>query len=120
MHLRATAPRSWTEDWRALSALGLAGLVDVQDPRLIPPMIQRGQVDFTLDGFRPTEDLGRLGLDGERHFVVSAARQDAAEVVAALEAEGLLARVLEDIGIIEPRVADWIDLSAPPDTELTR
>lgn len=141
--LRAAAPRSWTEDWRALSALGLAGLLDVQDPRLIPPMIQRGQVDFTLDAFRSTEDLGRpeedigermvpipgvkLGLDGERRFVVSAARGDAAEVaaaldrgLAALEEQGLLERVLEDIGIIEPRVADWVDLSAPPDTELTR
>lgn len=141
--LRAAAPRSWTEDWRALSALGLAGLVDVQDPRLIPAMIQRGQADFTLDGFRPTEDLGRLedrigermvpipgvklGLDGERRFVVSAARGDAAEVVAALdrglvalEAQGLLDWVLEDIGVIEPRVADWVDISAAPDTELTR
>ncbi len=53
-------PRGWVEDWRALEALGLKRLIDVQDNDLIDPMIVQGRAGVTLNHFKRGADLGCL------------------------------------------------------------
>jgi hypothetical protein len=128
--LVGATPRGWTQDWRALSALGLKGLVDVQENGLIAPLIAEGRADFTLRLFGRSADLGhldrRLGLrmlpipglklplDASRSFAVSRAHPEAARLAAAIDAglarlreRGLVQAVLRDVGLLDPRVADW-------------
>jgi ABC-type amino acid transport substrate-binding protein len=129
--LVAAAPRGWVEDWRALTALGLRGLIDVQENERIPAMIAAGHADFTLVQFGAGVDMGhtygqppvrmlpipglKLGFDTSRHFAVSRARPDAAALkaaldagIAAMRADGTLDVILGRVGLREPRVADWV------------
>lgn len=128
--LVAAAPRGWAEDWRALSALGLRGLIDVQENMRIPAMIAAGHADFTLLQFGPDADMGRLygeppvrmvpipglkvAFDTSRHFAISRQRPDAETLKLALDAglaemraDGSLDLILGRVGLREPRVADW-------------
>jgi hypothetical protein len=56
--LTAATPRSWVEDWRALSAIHPKELIDVQNNDGIFPMIQAGRADFTLFTFSTEPDFG--------------------------------------------------------------
>ncbi len=135
--LVAAAPRGWVEDWRALEALGLRGLIDVQENGLIAGMIARGHADITLQAFGRAEDLGyvdlgagirmrpipgvKLSMGASRHFAVSRARPDAAAVVAAIDrglailrGRGDVVRVLETVGVLTPATADWTDIALKP------
>ncbi len=128
--LTAVAPRSWTEDWRALSAIGLKELIDVQNNDGIFPMIQAGRADFTLYAFSTEPDLGSLpsfspsrilpirgfkvALPAARHFAVARTAPGAQELVrqldtglARLRGRGAIKRAFERSGVFEPRVHDW-------------
>lgn len=135
--LVAAAPRGWIEDWRALTALGLRGLIDVQENQRIPAMIAAGHADFTLRQFAATPDMGhalrdpplrmlpipgvKLGLPSGRHFAISRARPDAAALKAALDRglaelrrRGDVDRMLTAIGLRDPRVSHWATIAAGP------
>lgn len=128
--LVAAAPRGWIEDWRALTALGLRGLIDVQENQRIPAMIAAGHADFTLRQFAATADMAhtlrepplrmlpipgvKLGLPSGRHFAISRAREDAAALKAALDRglaelrrRGDVDRMLTAVGLRDPRVTGW-------------
>ncbi len=128
--LTGVAPRSWAEDWRALSAMGLKELIDVQNNDGIFPMIQAGRADFTLYTFSTEGDLGsqptyspsrilpirgfKVALPVTRHFAVARAAPDAQGLVRQLDVglsrlrdRGAIRRVFERSGVFEPRVADW-------------
>lgn len=128
--LKAAAPRGWIEDWRALSAIGFAQLLDVQASDSVFHMIQAGRADVTLRAFSPAPDLGSLpgsapvrilpvrgfkvALPAARHFAVSRRHPDAEAIVRQLDAglnrlraQGAIQRVFEAVGLFEPRVADW-------------
>lgn len=128
--LTAAAPRSWVEDWRVLSAIGLKELIDVQNNDGIFPMIQAGRADFTLYSFSTEPDLGsrptyspsrvlpikgfKVALPASRHFAVARAAPEAPALVRQLDAglailreRGAIKRVFERSGVFEPRVADW-------------
>ena len=93
-------------------------------------MIQAGRADVTLQRFSREPDLGwqpsysptrilpipgfKVALPASRHFAVSRQRPEAEDLVRHLDAgltrlrqEGTLTHVLERIGLLEPRVADW-------------
>lgn len=129
--LVAAAPRGWAQDWGALTALRLRGLIDVQENMRIPAMIAAGHADFTLIQFGAGPDMGyaigeppvrmvpipglKVAFDASRHFVVSRLRPDAEAVTAALDrglasmrADGSLDVILGRVGLREPRVTDWI------------
>jgi hypothetical protein len=128
--LSAVAPRSWIEDWRALSAIGLKELIDVQNNDGIFPMIEAGRADFTLYIFSTEPDFGwqpsyspsrilpirgfKVALPVSRHFAVARMAPDAELLVRQLDAgltrlrdRGAIARVFERSGVFERRVADW-------------
>ena len=129
--LTAAAPRSWVEDWRALSAIGLKELIDVQNNDGIFPMIQAGRADFTLYTFSTEPDLGwrptyspsrilpirgfKVALPAARHFAVARATAGRARAgpparrrpLAPARARCDQASVFERSGVFEPRVADW-------------
>jgi hypothetical protein len=128
--LTGVAPRSWVEDWRALTAIGLKELIDVQNNDGIFPMIQAGRADFTLYTFSTEADLGsrptyspsrilpirgfKVALPVTRHFAVARAAPDAQALVRQLDTglshlrdRGAIKRVFERSGVFEPRVADW-------------
>lgn len=128
--LTGVAPRSWVEDWRALSAIGLKELIDVQNNDGIFPMIQAGRADFTLYTFSTEADLGsrpafspsrilpikgfKVALPVTRHFAVARAAPDAPALIRQLDTglsrlrdSGAIKRAFERSGVFEPRVADW-------------
>jgi ABC-type amino acid transport substrate-binding protein len=128
--LTAAAPRGWVEDWRALSAIGLKELIDVQNNDRVFHMIQAGRADFTLQAFSTEPDFGRrpsyspvrvlpirgfkVALPGSRHFAVARGAPDVEALVRQLDAglarlrdRGAIAGVLERSGVFERRVADW-------------
>lgn len=130
--LIGVAPRNWVEDWRALGTIGLKEVLDVQvsDADPILQMIHAGRADVTLRQFSSAPDLGwdlgyaparilpiagfKVALEASRHFAVSRARPDAETLVrqldvglAELRQRGVIAGVLEAIGLLQPRVAGW-------------
>lgn len=137
--LVAAAPRGWVEDWRALSSLDLAGLIDVQDHRLIPSMIAAGHADFTLFRISDAPDMGfaiqnpptrmipikglKLPFQTGRHFAISRSRADAEDLKEALD-RGLealrhtpdFAKIMTDVGFRDPRIADWVSVVPEPET----
>jgi hypothetical protein len=128
--LTAATPRSWVEDWRALSAIHPKELIDVQNNDGIFPMIQAGRADFTLFtfstepdfGWRPTYSPSRIlpirgfkvAFPGSRHFAVARTAADAQGLLRQLDLgltrlrdQGAISRVFERSGVFERRVADW-------------
>ncbi|MFL5332931.1 MAG: hypothetical protein ACJ8H8_07065 [Geminicoccaceae bacterium] len=128
--LTAAAPRSWVEDWRALSSIGLKELIDVQNNDGIFPMIQAGRADFTLFTFSTEPDFGwrptysprrilpirgfKVALPGSRHFAIARTTVDAQGLLRQLDVgltrlrdQGAIDKVFERSGVFERRVADW-------------
>lgn len=126
--LTAAVPRNWVEDWRALSGLGLKGLIDAPDD-VAWTLISAGRADFSLAAFSSDPDMGwdgrapvrvlpipglKLALPHGRHYVLAAKRPGAAARLEALarglellRARGVVERALAASGVIEPRVCRW-------------
>ncbi|MEO1017288.1 MAG: hypothetical protein AAFY56_06300 [Pseudomonadota bacterium] len=128
--LVGVAPQNWVEDWRVLNAIGLKQVVDGMNFQNINNMIESGRADVTLMSFSQEPDLGhgfddqdhrlvplqglKVVLDASRHFAISRANENAAEIVAAIDKglirlrqDGSIKRMLSAAGFFDARVEDW-------------
>lgn len=133
--LSAVSSRDWTPDWTTLTHMDLISLNHVQDWEAMVRMVSSRRVDFLLAPFQQNSQLMlhvngmklqpipgiKLGLEGSRHFAVSARTQVGTKVYKALQRglrtltnQGTIERAYRESGFFNSKVQKWHMLNKTP------